>query len=167
MNDCYALRTGWSVSKTTVAALLLPLLAVTTGPVHAADFYWDQDGSATGNTVDGVNLGGAGTWDTSSSLWWPVPPGPMTTWGNTNADRAIFTNAFPTLGIPTLNTVTLNSGIIANQIRFLHSGYTLTGGDLTLDGTVPTLFPGIGEYAVIDSLIAGTSGLTMTGGGAI
>ncbi len=132
-------------------------------PLQAATYHWDTDGSDAGNLVDGTNLGGTGTWDIATSNWWPVPAGALTTWGNTSADIALFsgTNSLP----PTLKTVTLSSGINANQLRFDRSGYTLTGGDLTLAGTTPTFDVNLGESANIASQLLGTAGLTMTGGG--
>lgn len=145
------------------------LLGLGGGPVTAADFYWDTDASNSGNDVDGTNLGGTSTWDLLTSNWWPVPSGALTTWGNTTADRAIFTYEFPSTpyAIPTPFTVTLGSGITANQLLFERSGYTLTGGDLTLAGTTPGLHAKLGESATIASQILGTDGLTKTGGGSI
>lgn len=135
-------------------------------PPQAATVYWDTDGSTTGNNLDGTNLGGTGTWDTSLTNWWNLSS--LAAWPNTNADRAIFTYAFPTLGIPALNTVTLSGGITANQLSFLRSGYTLTGGtSLTLAGTGAGLHANLGESAAIASKISGSDGLVKTGGGAI
>lgn len=132
-------------------------------PLQAATFYWDTDTSDTGNAIDGTLLGGTGAWDTATSNWWPVPAGALTTWGNTSSDTAIFSG--PTVSIPTLNTATLASGMIANQLRFNRSGYTLTGGNLTLAGTTPTLYASLGESATIASQLSGTAGLTVSGGG--
>ncbi len=134
-------------------------------PLQAATFYWNTDGSDTGNLIDGTNLGGIGAWDTATSNWWPVPAGALTTWGNTSSDIAIFSG--PSVSIPTLNTVTLSSGITANQLRFNRSGYALTGGDLTLAGTAPTLQVNFAETATINSQLLGTAGLTMAGGGTV
>jgi autotransporter-associated beta strand protein len=134
-------------------------------PLQGATFYWDTDGSGTGNLIDGTNLGGIGAWDTTISNWWPVPAGALTTWGNTSSDIAIFNG--PTGSIPTLNTVTLSSGITANQVRFNRSGYTLTGGDLTLAGTAPTMQVNFAETATINSQLLGTAGLTLAGGGTV
>lgn len=150
-----------------VLALSLVALIASSGPASAADFYWDVDGTDVGNVVDGTNLGGTGTWNLGNTNWWPVPAGALTTWGNTSADHAIFTDAFPSLGIPTAHTVTLSGTLTANKLSFLRSGYTLTGGTLTLAGTTPTLHANLGESAIIESLIAGTGGLVKTGGGSI
>jgi len=132
-------------------------------PLQAATFYWDTDSSTTGNNTDGTGLGGTGNWNTSTSNWWDSTN--LVVWPNTNADIALFSGLFSIL--PTLNTVTLSSGITANQLSFQRSGHTLTGGDLTLAGTTPTLHANLGATATIDSLIQGAEGLTKTGGGAI
>jgi autotransporter-associated beta strand protein len=135
-------------------------------PLQAANFYWDADGSNTSNdAVTGLNLGGAGNWDTSSNLWWDLSS--MGTWPSTGNHTAIFTGAYPTLGLPVSNAVTLASGTTANQIQFLRSGYTLSGGDLTLSGPTPTLNANLGESAFISSTLLGTDGFTKTGGGSI
>jgi autotransporter-associated beta strand protein len=133
-------------------------------PLQAADFYWDSDASTIGNNTDGTGLGGTGTWDTATSNWWNLAT--LGLWPNMSTDTAIFSGPFVG-GTPTLNSVTLSTGITANQLSFHRSGYTLTGGDLTLAGTTPTLFAQMGESATIDSQILGTAGLTKLGGGFI
>lgn len=133
-------------------------------PLQAATVYWDADGNATGNLVDGTNLGGTGTWDTGQTNWWNLTAD--VAWPNTDADEAVFTGGF-TGGVPTLHTVTLASGLVANKLTFERSGYTLTGGSLTLAGTSPTLHASLGEEATISSQILGADGLTKTGGGTV
>lgn len=145
------------------AAIVATLVGTAPTTALAADFYWDPDGTAAGNNVDGTGLGGSGTWDTTSALWWNTTSDVL--WPNTAADRAIFTSPFSV--VPTASTVTVNTGIIANQLRFLRSGYALTGGDITLSGTTPGLFANFAESATIGSQILGTAGLEMTGGGSI
>lgn len=94
-------------------------------PLQAATYYWDTDGSDSGNLVDGTNVGGSGAWDTTASNWWPVPAGALTTWGNTSSDIAIFGG--PLVSVPAAVTVSLASGITSNQVQFQRSGYTLSG----------------------------------------
>lgn len=132
-------------------------------PAQGAALYWDVDASPSGNNVDGTGLGGTGTWDLATATWWNGSS--LVAWPNTSADTAFF-SAPPAL-LPTLNTVTLSSGITASQLSFLRSGYLLTGGDLTLAGSVPTLSARFAEMATIDSQILGTGGLTVTGGGTV
>lgn len=133
-------------------------------PLQAATFYWDVDGSTAGNNTDGTGLGGTGAWNTTSNNWWDTAN--LVAWPNTSVDQAVFSAAYVP-GAPLLYTVTLNSGITANKLSFLRSGYTLTGGDLTLAGTTPTLHAGLGETAIINSQILGSAGLTKTGGGTV
>ena len=149
-----------------ISSLMIALMAFWQigQPLHAATFYWDSDANASGNNADGTGLGGTGDWDTTTANWWNLTDD--VAWPNTTTDRAIFSGPF-VAGAPTLHTVTLSSGIIANQLSFLRSGYTLTGGDITLGGTTPGLHANLGESATVSSLIAGTNGLTMTGGGSI
>jgi autotransporter-associated beta strand protein len=139
-------------------------------PLQAATFYWDTDGSTgTNDGATGTGLGGAGTWDTTTANWWNAAP--LAAWPNLIADRALFTYAYPTtaglVGVPTPLTVTVSSGISANQLSFLRSGYTLTGGDITLGGTTPGLYAQFGESVTISSQILGLAGLTKSGGGSI
>ncbi len=151
--------------RRSIGTLMITLMAFwqVAKPLQAATFYWDTDTSTVGNSADGTGLGGTGAWDTSTTNWWDTTN--LVLWPNTNVDEAIFSGPFSIL--PTLNTVTLSSGITANQLRFLRSGYTLMGGDLTLAGTTPTLHANLGESAAIDSQILGSAGLTKTGGGSI
>ncbi|MDZ4402047.1 autotransporter-associated beta strand repeat-containing protein [Prosthecobacter sp.] len=151
--------------RRSISTLMISLMAFwqIAQPLQAATFYWDTDTSTAGNNADGTGLGGTGTWNTSTMNWWDTTN--LVVWPNTNVDEAVFSVPFSIL--PTLNTVTLISGITANQLRFLRSGYTLTGGDLTLAGTTPTLHANLGESATIDSQILGSAGFTKTGGGSI
>jgi autotransporter-associated beta strand protein len=141
------------------------LLAWQTGqPLLATTYYWDTDGSTTGNdAVTGVGLGGTGTWDTATSNWWDTAT--LGTWVNGGGDTAVFTG--PAVGIPTLNTVTLSGTLNAAQVRFNRSGYTLTGGTLNLSGAGAGLSATLGDSATISSVISGTDGLTVTGGGSV
>lgn len=146
------------------AAVAAAGLFLTSGPVSAADFYWDPDGTAAGNGTDGTGTGGTGTWDTSSLFWWDGTSN--VAWPNGTADNAVFSYGyFP--GPPTENTVTASSGIQANKISFIRSGYSLTGGDITLAGTDAGLHVNRGESAIVSSQILGSGGLTVTGGGSI
>lgn len=147
-----------------IAVVLTILLAVWQigQPLQAATLYWDADATAAGNNVDGTGLGGTGTWDTSTANWWNLTSD--VAWPNTNADKAIFTRAFS--AVPVANTVTLAAGgVTANQLRFERSGYTVASDTLTLAGPSAGLYASVGESAVINSLIAGSNGLTMDGGG--
>ena len=133
-------------------------------PLSAADFYWDSDGDATLNAIDGTDLGnttGSFVWDLSTSAWWNgVDPDGL--WPNTFADTAVFTG--------TSGVVTLVSPIQAGGLAFHTTGYTLTGSNsdtLTLGASAgspsPTIDVAAFTHATIQSLLAGTAGLTKSG----
>lgn len=147
-----------------VVTLMMGCFSLWSTQVHGATLYWDSDGNAAGNAVDGTGLGGTGTWDTTTANWWNLTS--LVPWPNTSADIAVFSGAFSPL--PNLNTVTLASGgVTANQLSFVRSGYTVSADTLTLAGAGAGLRVNVGDSATINSLIAGSSGLTMSGGGSI
>jgi fibronectin-binding autotransporter adhesin len=121
-------------------------------PAMAADRWWDANGT-------GVGLGGTGTWNTTDALWSPNSDGvsgPYSVWNNAALDDAFFG------GTPT-GTVTLGVPITVHNIT-LGGGYTLAGNTLTLGGLAPTISVTSGS-ATISSAIAGSAGLTKSGGG--
>ncbi len=151
-----------------LAALAFAGMFLTSGPVSAVDFYWDPDLNATGDNVNGAGLGGAGTWDSSTSNWWSGTG--LVPWTNALTDNAIFTYEFPSspYAVPVNNAVTVDAGgVSANRITFQRSGYTLSGGAITLGGTNPGLYAVTGEAATITSNLLGAGGLTKTGAGSI
>ncbi|MBV2144988.1 autotransporter-associated beta strand repeat-containing protein [Falsochrobactrum sp. TDYN1] len=136
-------------ASTLPGALLAGLMLY---PAAAADQYWDANQTSPGS-------GGTGTWNLTSSFWSPNADGvsgPYTAWNNAGLDIAIFGG--------TAGTVTLGSPITANGLAFNTNGYTLSGGTLTLGGVMPTVTVSTGT-STINSVIAGTSGLTKAGGG--
>jgi fibronectin-binding autotransporter adhesin len=141
-------RGPWALRLVALAALLA-LYA----PVQAANVYWDPNTS-------GVGLGGDGTWNTTSSFWNTTGndvAGPWSTWNNAALDTAIFSG--------TAGTLSLGAPITANRLTFNVHNYTITGGTLTLAGATPTI-DGAGN-ATINSVIAGTAGLTKAGTGTL
>jgi fibronectin-binding autotransporter adhesin len=139
---------GWQM-RICAAAVMLALYL----PAQAADWYWDADAT-------GTSSGGTGTWNTTLNLWSDNPSptlGPYRAWNNAAIDNAIFGG--------TAGTVTLGVPIVANRLTFNVSGYTLTGGQLTLAGPTPTI-DGAGN-ATISSVLGGSAGLTKAGTGAL
>jgi fibronectin-binding autotransporter adhesin len=141
----------WSL-RLGVAASLISLCL----PAHAVDRYWDVNGGAVGS-------GGTGTWNTSSAYWNDSSDGvagPFHAWNNAALDNAIFAGS--------AGTVTLGGPVTANAMTFGTTGYTLTGGTLTLAGAAPgILVTNTSDTATIDSAIAGSAGLTKAGGGTL
>ena len=126
-----------------------------TAPVSkAAILNWDSDGATTGAQ------GGTGTWTTNSGTnWWNTANVVWPAVAGTD-DDAVFGG--------TAGTVTIAAGgVTANDITFNTTGYTLSGGTLTLNGTTPTLTAGSGITATISSVIAGSAGLTKAGAGTL
>jgi len=134
-------------------------------PLQAATYYWDTDADTTGNNIDGTGLGGTGTWDTLLPKWWDATN--LVAWPVASTDTAVFSGAFPALGLAAPKTVTLESGISANQLIFNRSGYTLTGGDLTLAGASAGFYVQMGETVDMATQILGSSGLVKSGGGSL
>lgn len=138
-----------SASLVAVLAAGIPLSA------NAAVRYWDSNGTD-------VGTGGGGTWNLSNLNWSPSGDGVsgpyVSPWNNSAFDDAIFAG--------TAGTVTLGAGITAHNLTFSTTGYVLTGGTLTLGGITPTIFTATGTTE-IHSAIAGASGLTKSGGGAL
>ena len=131
------------------------LLGLTVGQAAAADdHYWDFNGTL-------VGYGGSGNWNLTSPLWSPSDDGvggPYAAWGNSALDNAIFGG--------TAGTVTLGGPITAHDLTFDTTGYILTGGTLNLAGATPTITVNSGT-ATMNSVIAGSSGLTKAGGGTL
>jgi len=164
-----------STKRNLIAVLLrnLVMVAMLSGPstwVTAQTLYWDANATVTGNDPNGTQLGGSGTWNTSALNWWDAVSSSMVAWPNTTADNALFGYAFPTdpYAIPTPFTVTVDTGgVTANRLSFFRSGYTLMGDNITLAGTAAGLTANLGESVTISSILAGTDGLTLTGGGSV
>ena len=133
-------------------AILAALLGTQT-LAFAADRYWDA------NRTD-VGLGGTGDWDVTNTFWDTAGDGvsgPYVLWDNAALDRAIFTG--------TAGTVTLTAPMTVAGLDFLVHNYILSGSTLTLAGVNPIINnPG---NTTIDSVLAGTGGLTKTGAGGL
>jgi len=135
---CRFLRRGhWQVA---IAALLAGAAA----NAPAADLYWS----------------GTGTWDTTTANWGTATTGPYDAaiWSNDPPDAAIFEG--------TAGTVALGEAITAAGLTFGTTGYTVTGGTLTLSGT-PAISTGTDVSATIASILAGSDAITKTGAGTL
>jgi autotransporter-associated beta strand protein len=114
----------------------------------ALDLYWDG-GAGWNATAPGT--GGAGTWADGSGSW----------------DSSKTANFVGTSDTVTVGTVTAGRGM-----TFGTTGYTLTGGTITLSGSpssLNTITTGTDTSftAAIDSVLAGSAGLTKAGAGTL
>jgi autotransporter-associated beta strand protein len=115
--------------------------------------YWDSDGSASGNsTATGANMGGAGTWNTSTNWYNGVTEA---AWAS-DADAVFWGTA---------GSVTLSGAKSANSLKFKTDGYSISGSTLTMTGSSLTADAGV--TATISSVIDGTVGLVKNGAGTI
>ena len=146
------MKTSQRILSTNIATLIVALLC---HPASAATYTWDGADPITSGAQ-----GGGGTWDSNSSVnWWNGTSDVVWPAASSGADAAVFA------GIS--GTVTLTGGVTAHSLTFNTTGYTLTGGTLTLDGSSPTITLGTGVSTSIESVIAGSGGLTKSGSGAL
>ena len=107
--------------------------------------YWNSGGT------------GGGTWSSGGTNWSDTDGGAATTW--TNSRDAIFKGA--TAGVVTISGFTPSVA----SLQFQTTGYTITGGSLTLaDSHINVV---AGGTATVNSVIQGSVGLTKGGGGAL
>lgn len=130
------------------------------GPALAVPFFWDADGDSSNNSAGAI--GGTGSWDTTSALWWNTSD---VAWDNAANNEAFFQG--------TAGTVTLAEPINAHSLFFGSNGYLLTHGGtpanvLTLGGTTPTIqVTNATDTATLVAGIAGTEGFTKAGQGTL
>lgn len=130
---------------------------MTPASLRADNLFWDANGAA-------ANVGGSGTWDTTSPLWrLDSTTGALQTY--TNSSGNMTANFAPTAG-----TVTIASGTAVNaNLINVTANYTIAGGSgssLNLDGTAPTIATG-GSSLTIGADITGSAGLIKTGAGTL
>ncbi len=131
-----------------LAAAISALLAAHSA--NAGSLAWDGSGVGTAGAQ-----GGVGNWDTTTANWWNGAADVV--WPSTGTDNdGVFGGAAGTVTVV---------GVTANDIAFNTTGYTISGGTLTLNGTTPTLTTGSGVSATISSVIAGSAGLAKAGAG--
>lgn len=143
-----------NVTRAILASSVAALLTAT--PTIAASLTWDLT-PGTAGPGDGLITGGTGSWDTTTALWTVDGGTTDQVWNNANNDVAIFDG--------TAGTVTLSAAITANALNFNVSGYVITANTLTLAGPTPTITLASGQADTIQSVLAGTGGLVVAGGG--
>jgi len=126
----------------------------------AATYVWDAD-----TTTDGAQ-DGPGVWQTGGGNWFDSTNTLQNqTWADGN-------DALFGAGLGTASTVLLSSPITANSLTFNPTGsgnYTITGNTLTITtGNIAVnLAATAGVSATINSIVAGSAGLTQTGTGTL
>ncbi|MFZ4689345.1 MAG: beta strand repeat-containing protein, partial [Polymorphobacter sp.] len=112
--------------------------------------FWDGTGPF-GNSV--VN-GGDGVWTAAATNWTNMTGAAQLAWANT---EGVFAGV--------AGTVTVDGTQAYTNLRFDTAGYTLTGGSITANGGVLNIDNA--GTTTINSVIAGTNGLTKTGAGTL
>jgi hypothetical protein len=126
--------------RTLAVALLLGSATTAT----ANSLTWDSSGANPASPVDG-----SGTWDTTTPLWSDGTSDAA--WDNANADTPVFGNG----GFP--GTVTVDPNGVTAAGFTLRSGYTITGGPITLaPGNDVVSGLGSGMVPVVYSSLAGS-----------
>ena len=100
----------------------------------------------------------SGTWNTVSAVW-ANGATCCQPWNNAAVPRndSVFGGS--------AGTVTVNGTIRVHNITFNTSGYTFTGGTLSLEGVTPTIAANAGITSIIGSVVAGTAGVVKAGAG--
>jgi autotransporter-associated beta strand protein len=119
--------------------------------VQAATYNWDP------------GTGGTWAWDsTTYNNWYNSTSGTDIIWPNLTDSVADF-GAGNLNGTITGGVVTVASGgVRANAMIFDITGYTLSGGAITLSGTSPAITLSTGSTETINSVISGSAGLSKT-----
>jgi len=134
--------------------LLVVCLASGALVAQAGQYWW---------AGDGANLGGSGTWDTSSNKWRSgSESGAFVAWPNGGSDEAVFTNAFG----GTAGTVTLSGTNNASVLSFKTNAWTLSGGTLNMGSGASTITMAnvpANSHQTINSTLTGSGTLTVSG----
>ncbi len=145
-------KTVVRILRTTAALSTLFSVLTLAAPAFGTALSWDPSGTGTGSA------GGSGAWDNFSSQWYSSSIPGDTSWSQTDAAFA-----------GTAGTVTISSGITANNLFFYTSGYQITGNTLNLTGGTISVLPK-NASDTINSAITGNGssvGLTQTGTGTL
>ncbi len=103
----------------------------------------------------GTNLGGSGTWNTTSAQWFD---GTQDVAWQPGSD-AVFQGA--------AGTVSISGAVNANSLHFPATAYTIQGGPLSLASGNTSIDVSSGGSATINSILSGSGGLTKTGDGVL
>ena len=143
---------GSSIFKSCLLLTAIVGLSLAGQTALAATFTWDPD------QLGPLTTGGSGNWDLTDTFWYSGATD--SSWGSTSGtDTAYFGGM--------AGTVTLSGSQSAGGLIFGSNNYTITGSTLNLAGAAPTIQVGLGNLAVISSLLAGSGGLLVNGGGTL
>jgi len=112
---------------------------------------WDADGAA--------GIGGTGAWNTTSTLWNTATSGAANTiWTTGNGSSGFAASFAGTAGTVTVQSGGITTGVLqtgdSSALNFNVSGYTLSGGKISVDNT------GGGNDKLIVHIESGTAGTT-------
>ncbi len=119
----------------------------TDASVASSTLYWDPNHQASG-----TGSGGSGTWDTTTANWF-----------NGSADVVWNSSATADFGGSGGTVTVAAGGITARTIAFGATGYSLAGDTITVSGGSVSVATGASE--TISSVVVGSAGLTLSGGG--
>ena len=133
------LRAHSKVLASFVGAAACLILSTSAQAVTATAYFWDADGVGASGT--NTSLGGTGTWDSTSALWWNGTT--YNTWNNLGGTTGSIAFIKGTAGTVTIadGGVTVGCDLDATNkntnaaVTVSTAGYTLKGGPLTYDGT--------------------------------
>lgn len=113
----------------TWCAIVVVALPPTPTLVSAAEYFWDNNGTATDNYFyTGAGLGGSpGAWNTTNAKWWLNGALSDTAWIN-GTHTAVFQGGTP-------GTVSLGTDIDVGGLKFNTSGYMIATGTSKLNFT--------------------------------
>ncbi len=145
-----------TVQVASVSIVVSALFGLSASLGHSASLTWDIAPGTVG-AGNGAITGGVGIWDTTPSLGnWTADGGATNVaWvNNITPDGAIFQG---TGGVVT------QAGVVVNNLTFSTTGYSVTGGTLTLGGASPKITAT--ADATMASIMAGSAGLIKDGAG--
>jgi len=121
----------------------------------ASSLIWDGGPGAL--MTDDAVTPGTGTWANGGTNWDD---------GIVNSANGTWTDGSDATFSGTAGTVTISDAVNAHNLTF-SSGYTVTGGPITLSGTTPAITTAPSVTATIGSIIAGSAGLSKLGTGTL
>lgn len=145
-------------SFTRGGALLLGLLSVVSLCAQST-LYWDLNGS-----TSGAGSAPTGTWNTSTANWTGNFFGTTATTTWTSGSNAVFSAGLDATGS---YTVTTSGTQNLSSLTVTLGTPTFTGGTLNFNDSSPDIWTIAGATATINSVIAGSNGITKSGAGTL